>query len=119
MKSINHTKFGLRTLLTGAVAALLASACCLGPLILISIGISGAWISKLAVLAPYQPLFIASALLALALAFRHIWRPAAQCTPDQVCALPKVKRTYQVLFVCASMLIVAVLVFPFLAPYFY
>jgi mercuric ion transport protein len=39
-------RFGKRSALAlGGVAAVLASACCLGPLILVSIGLSGAWIA--------------------------------------------------------------------------
>ena len=33
-------------LAAGGIAALLASACCLGPLVLITLGISGAWIGN-------------------------------------------------------------------------
>ena len=64
-------------LLTGGLAALLASTCCLGPLVLISLGFFGAWIGNLKVLQPYNPVFIAVALLALLLAWRRIWRPAS------------------------------------------
>jgi mercuric ion transport protein len=31
----------------GALAALLASSCCLGPLVLLRLGVSGAWIGNL------------------------------------------------------------------------
>ncbi|MFT7402449.1 MAG: mercuric ion transport protein, partial [Hydrogenophaga sp.] len=59
---------GLRSLMAGGLAALLASTCCLGPLVLIALGFSGAWISNLAVLQPYQPIFIGAALVALFMA---------------------------------------------------
>jgi len=49
---------GRGALLTGGLAAILASTCCLGPLVLITLGVSGAWISNLTLLEPYQPLFI-------------------------------------------------------------
>ncbi|MBL4872564.1 MAG: hypothetical protein JKY41_04030 [Rhodobacteraceae bacterium] len=42
----------------GILGALGASACCVVPLILFSLGISGAWISNLTALAPYKPIFI-------------------------------------------------------------
>ena len=54
---------GLCALLTGGLAALLASACCLGPLLLISLGISGAWIGHLTELGPLQPVFLGAAVL--------------------------------------------------------
>ncbi len=112
-------KTGLRTLLAGGVAALLASACCLGPLVLIALGFSGAWISKLTVLEPYQPIFIGAAAVALFVAGRRIWRPIAQCAPGEVCTLPRVRLAYQLLFVGVCALLLMALVFPLFAPLFY
>lgn len=56
---------GRGALLAGALAAILASACCLGPLILLTLGVSGAWIGNLTALEPYRPIFIGTALVAL------------------------------------------------------
>ena len=112
-------KTGLGALLAGGMAALLASTCCLGPLVLITLGFSGAWISKLTVLEPYQPIFIGAALVALFLAGKRIWRPANQCAPDEVCARPRVRRAYQLLFVVVCVLVLLALAFPLIAPQFY
>ena len=108
-----------RTLLAGGFAAVLASACCLGPLVLITLGFSGAWISKLTVLEPYQPIFIGAAAVALFFAGRRIWLPAAQCAPNEICALPRVRLAYQLLFVGVCVLLLMALVFPLFAPLFY
>ena len=62
-------------LFAGGLAAILASACCLGPLVLVTVGFSGAWIANLTVLEPYRPLFISAALVALFFAWRRIFRP--------------------------------------------
>jgi mercuric ion transport protein len=112
-------KTGLLALLAGGLAALLASACCIGPLLLLSVGISGAWIGHLTELGPLQPVFLGVAVLALVLAWRRIWRPTQVCEPGQVCALPRVKRAYQWLFGLAVALIAVALVFPFVAHWFY
>lgn len=112
-------KTALRTLLAGGLAALLASTCCLGPLVLIGLGFSGAWIGQLTVLQPYQPIFIGAALVALFFAGKRIWRPAAQCAPGEACALPRVRRAYQLLFVGVCALLLMALVFPLMAPWFY
>jgi MerT mercuric transport protein len=53
------------TLAAGGVAAILASTCCLGPLVLVALGFSGAWIGNLTTLEPYRPIFLGSALVAL------------------------------------------------------
>lgn len=58
-------KTGLCALLTGGLAGVLASACCLGPLVLITLGASGAWIGNLTALEPYRLGFIAAAGIAL------------------------------------------------------
>lgn len=106
-------------LAAGGLAALLASTCCLGPLALLALGVSGAWISYLTVLEPVQPFFLAAAAVALFIAGRRIWRPAVACETEAVCARPGVRRLYQLAFVAASTLLAAALLFPWLAPLFY
>ncbi len=69
---------GRGALFTGGLAAILASACCLGPLVLIALGFSGAWIGNLTVLEPYRPIFIGVALVALFFAWRRIYRPCSR-----------------------------------------
>ena len=106
-------------LLAGGVAAILASTCCLGPLVLITVGVSGAWISNLTVLEPYQPIFVGVAVIALLLAWRRIWRPAAACEPGQVCSIPRINRAYKTLFWVVLALVFVALGFPVVAPWFY
>lgn len=50
-------------------AAIFASACCTVPLIMVTAGISGAWISTLTELQPFRPLFIVISLGLIAIAF--------------------------------------------------
>jgi mercuric ion transport protein len=89
---------GRSALAVGGLAAILASTCCLGPLVLITLGFSGAWIGNLAALEPYRPIFIGAALVALFFAWRRIFRPASPCAPDDVCAVPQVRTAYKVIF---------------------
>src|SRR6201987_4187093 len=49
----------------GMLGALAASSCCILPLVLFSLGVSGAWIGNFTRLAPYQPYFIAATLVFL------------------------------------------------------
>src|SRR5437879_6326120 len=110
---------GSTALFAGGLTAILASTCCLGPLILISLGFSGAWIGNLTVLEPYRPFFIVAAVVALFFAGRQIFRPARLCNPGEVCALPQARRIYTFLFwSCATLLFVA-LVYPYVARFFY
>ena len=46
----------------GLLGALAAASCCIMPLVLFGLGVSGAWIGNLTRLAPYQPIFIAASL---------------------------------------------------------
>ncbi len=109
-------KFEKTTLIGGALAAFAASACCLGPLVLVSLGIGGAWISTLTLLEPFRPVFIGLALLSMALAYRKIYRaPAAEaCTPGTLCALPQTNTRYRVLFWIVSLLVLIALAYPYL-----
>lgn len=72
---------GRGALATGGLAAILASTCCLGPLVLVTLGFSGAWIGSLTVLEPYRPIFLGAALVALFFAYRRIFRAASAPLP--------------------------------------
>jgi mercuric ion transport protein len=106
-------------LAAGGVAALLAGACCLAPLVLVSIGIGGAWLANFQLLEPYRPLFLGAALVALGFTWRRIYRPAAQCNPGEVCAVPPVRRRYKIGFWSVAALLLVMLTFPYFAPLFY
>jgi mercuric ion transport protein len=106
-------------LAAGGIAAILASACCLGPLVLVSLGLGGAWIGNLTALEPFRPVFVGASLVALFFAYRRIFRPAAECKPGEVCARPQAKRAYKVMFGVVAILVAVALAFPYIAPRFY
>lgn len=83
------------------------------------LGVSGAWIGNLTALAPFQPIFLAFAVLALFAAGRHIWRPAQACAPGEICALPRVRRGYRLAFAAISLLVLLGALFPLIAHWFY
>ena len=116
---MSESKSGRASLAAGGIAAVLASACCLGPLVLITLGISGAWIGNLTALEPYRPWFIGAALLAMVFAWRRIYRPVEACQPGDVCAVPQVRAAYSIAFWIVSLLILIALAFPFVLPLFY
>ena len=105
-------------LAAGGLAALLGSTCCLGPLVLVSIGLGGAWLGKLQVFEPWRPYMLGAAIVLLFLAYRRIWRPIEQCSPGQVCALPETRRSYKAIFGVAVALLLTALASPYLAPFF-
>ena len=110
------------TLAGGALAAIGASICCLGPLVLVSVGVSGAWISNLSALEPYRPVFIGIALAFMAFAYRKIFvtAPSAEaCEPGTLCAVPATNKVYKSLFWVVSALVLLALAFPYFIPLFY
>jgi copper chaperone CopZ len=71
----------------GAVGvAVAASACCTGPLVLVSLGVGGAWMSGLTALEPFRPYFIVLAVGMMSFAFVRSYRarrdPDCECDPQ-------------------------------------
>ena len=112
-------KSGRGPLMAGGVAAILASTCCLGPLLLVTLGFSGAWIGNLTVLEPYRPIFIGVGLVALFFAYRRIFRAVQACNPGEVCAVPRVRKAYKIIFWTVATLVVIAIAFPYILPLFY
>ncbi|POA77491.1 mercuric ion transporter MerT [Pseudomonas sp. DP16D-R1] len=116
---MSDSKSGRNALFAGGFAAILASTCCLGPLVLITLGFSGAWISNLTVLEPYRPIFIVVSLVALLLAYRRIFRCSETCKPGEVCAISQVRTGYKYIFWVVMALVLIALAFPYLLSLFY
>jgi mercuric ion transport protein len=110
---------GRGVLAAGGLAAILASTCCLGPLVLVTLGFSGAWIGNLTALEPYRPIFIGVALVALFFAWRRIFRPVEACKPGEICAIPQVRTLYKLIFWIAVAFVAVALAFPYVVTFFY
>jgi len=106
------------SLLVGLLAGLSASACCAGPLILLTLGISGSWIGNLSALEPFRPYFIALAIIFVGLAYRKIYLPAKPCDVDAVCATDVGDRSQKVIFWVTTIIVVLSIAFPWYAPLF-
>jgi mercuric ion transport protein len=115
----DEARAGRGALAAGGLAAILASACCLGPLVLLMLGFSGAWIGNLTLLEPFRPIFLGGALVAMFFAYRSIFRPAQNCKPGEVCSIPQVRRTYKLIFWAVAALALVAFGFPYVLPYFY
>jgi mercuric ion transport protein len=71
----------------GILAALGAASCCVVPFALFVLGVSGAWISNLTALEPYQPVFAAVAFGFLGYGFYLVYRkPKVACAEGSYCA---------------------------------
>lgn len=110
---------GKGSLIAGALAAMGASVCCIGPLVLLALGIGGSWVSSLTAMAPYRPLFIGLTLLFLGLAFRTLYLAPQACTPGTPCADPRTRSRQRIVFWLVAAVLLSLLAVPWLAPLFY
>ena len=103
----------------GLVGALAAWSCCILPLVLFSLGVSGAWIGNFPRLAPYHPYFIAVTIGCLGYGYWLVYRSTKlACADGDACARPLPNRLVTTGLIVASLLAVAALGFDFLAPLF-
>lgn len=108
----------LRWTAFAVVAALAASTCCVLPLVLVLVGVTGAWLVNLAAFKPWTPAFIAVALGALGWSAYLLFGKKAQCSPvDGACETtqPVARR----IFTACAIFIALLLLFPLAAPLFY
>lgn len=102
----------------GITAATVASLCCVGPFVLLSLGISGAWIGNLTVLEPYRPVFIMLVMLLLGWAGWQVYRPVDTCEPGTVCALPQTRKRRQMVFWIAAIVALVLVTSTYWIPLF-
>lgn len=107
------------SLFAGMLAAIGASVCCVGPLVLLALGIGGSWVGSLTVMQPYRPFFIGLALLFLGLTFRKLYLVPQVCAPDTPCADPRQIQRQRLTFWIVALLLLGLLAVPWLAPLFY
>jgi mercuric ion transport protein len=105
-----------KQLCAGALAAIVGSLCCVAPLVLITLDISGVWISLLTALEPYRPIFIGVTVVFLGLAFRQLYIVPARCAPGEACANPRLLRRQRQTFWVVVLGLAALIAFPWYAP---
>jgi mercuric ion transport protein len=103
-----------RFLAAGVIAALAASICCIGPILLLSLGIGGAWISSLILFEPYRPIFIVLALLFLGMAFHRIYIASRACPQGSACGDARLLRHWRRDFWIAAIVALALIAMPWL-----
>ncbi len=107
------------------VAALAASACCVGPLVFAMLGIGGA--GFLVALEPYRPLFTVLTLGLLGVGYYLTYRQPALAPTNASgevgdacgCEMPKTNQAGRRMLWFATGLVVVALAFPSLTPYLF
>ncbi len=119
MKSKSLSSSGTKSGIVGAaMAALAASLCCVGPLVLLGLGVGGAWAGFLTFFEPFRPYLIVLTLGFLGYAFYKTYRkPTAEdCEPGSYCANPASDRRNKLFLWTFTLLIVGLLAVPSLTP---
>jgi mercuric ion transport protein len=106
-------------LLASVAAAVGASVCCVGPLVLLTLGVGGAWVSNLTALEPIRPVLIGMTFVFLGLAFRRLYLLPQVCAPDTACAQPATLPRQRMVFWVATVTLLILLAIPSIAPMFF
>ena len=102
------------------IGAVLASSCCVVPLILVSLGISGAWIGNLTALEPYKLYFVAATVVLLGAAYWQVYaKPRRACATGSYCASPSSGRITKAALWIAAVVVVLAATINYWAPLFY
>ena len=116
-RPINNGRFAA---FAGVVGAVLASSCCVVPLVLVTLGASGAWIGNLSILEPYKGYFAIITLVFLGAGFWQVYGiKKTDCEDGSLCATPASTRLTKVALWIASFLVLSALSIDWWAPLFY
>jgi len=103
----------------GVLAGIGASVCCVGPLLLLSLGIGGAWIGHLTALEPYRRIFIVLTVVFLGLAFRKLHLVPQNCGLEDNCVADHTRHTQRILFWILAPMTLGLVASPWILPIFY
>ena len=117
--SVTNNKSFISSTFAAACAAIGASLCCVGPLLLLSLGIGGTWIGYLTALEAYSPIFSLITLIFLYMAFHKLYLVQRQCTPGDSCALPSTLRNQRIIFWLVTVVLIALITFPYYGLMFF
>lgn len=105
-------------LIGAVVSAVGASVCCVGPLLLLGLGIGGASVGNLTAMEKYRPFWTAATLVFLGLAFLKVYRKRKKepCCPGDVCR-PEAGRRSRIILWVVAVFVLGLLFLPYIIPY--
>lgn len=105
---------------SGLLGALAASSCCIVPLALLGLGVSGAWIGSLTQLAPYHHCFIVATIALLGTGHWLVYRSRyLACSDGEACAQSLPNWLVKAALIVATILVMAVLGFDLIEPFLF
>ncbi len=115
-------KWSVAASASAVLSALIASACCVGPLVFALLGIGGAGL--LVKLEPYRPHFTVATFALLGTGFYFTYRKPrvaassdqGECCATEGCEKPRLNRAGRIMLWVATVLVAGFLAFPYLAP---
>lgn len=100
------------------LSGVLASACCVGPLVLTMLGVSGGALAHR--FEPLRPYLLVATYGLLAVAFVLTYGPRQQaCAPGEVCAVPRAGLLGVVLLWIGTVFVVLTTTFPWYSEYLF
>lgn len=102
----------------GILGALAMTSCCILPLVLFSLGATGAWIAQLGALYQYKWFFFAFAGGSLAYGLWKIYRPTPRTCEDGPCERPVNQKFMKGALWTATFVVALSLAFPYVASPF-
>ena len=119
---VRHVEQTKKNLFTGGsvLGAVAMSSCCILPLALFSVGVTGVWIGNLSALYPYKWVFFVLTGGFLAGGFYMVYRkqPSEPCETGSFCATPGSDRIKKAALWGATALALMAMAFPYIAPAF-
>ncbi|ABI66619.1 MULTISPECIES: mercuric transporter MerT family protein [Maricaulis] len=104
----------------GIIGAIVASSCCILPLVLVLAGVSGAWIGSLTALDPYKPYFIVVTLAFIGAGFWHVYfKSEPPCEDGSYCAKPQSNIITQIALWVGLAIVLLAATIDWWAPFFY
>ena len=108
------------TLAGSVVSGIFASACCLGPLVLSLLGVSGAAFAQR--FEPLRPCLLVLTYGLLGGGFYLTYRPGkgkADCAPGEACEMPRASRVGKVMLWVATLIVLLATLFPVYSVYLF
>lgn len=102
----------------GIIAAFASTLCCIVPLILFMLGLSGAWVSNLTAMEPYKPYFLSISIIMVSIGFWKVYyKPkVSKCGESSFCDISESNLINKIILWATVVVLIMLLIYPYVAP---